>query len=152
MPKIIYYSRAFTWYLQNPRGTCHVSRNVSQSLLTLRSKKSKNRSYLVWQSIGSSCRPSQLSENICHPSGGIFYIDWGRWGSVYSLMFWGLTLLFRVNHFSSPLTNFCQSLNWMGMMVLHMANLLWQSLGSWVTPFPGLPLTSLSSFVVIRVW
>ena len=82
VPKNIYYSRAFTWYLQNPCGTWHVSRNVSQSLSTSRSKKSKNRNYLVWQSIGSSCRPSQLSENICHPSRGIFYIDWSRWGSV----------------------------------------------------------------------
>ena len=40
--------------------TWHVScvqkpRNMSQSLPTLRSKESKNRNYLVWQSIGSSC-------------------------------------------------------------------------------------------------
>ena len=50
VPKIIYYSRAFTWYLQNPRGMCHVSRNVSQSLSTFWSKISKNQSYLVWRS------------------------------------------------------------------------------------------------------
>merc|ERR1711940_502509 len=82
MPKNIYYSRAITWYLQNPRGTCHVSRNVSQSLSTSRSKKSKNRTYLIQPSIRSSCRPSQLSKNICHPYGGIFYIDRGRGGCV----------------------------------------------------------------------
>ena len=39
MPTIIYYSRALTWYLQNPRGTCHVSRNVSQRLTNFKVQK-----------------------------------------------------------------------------------------------------------------
>ncbi len=54
---------------------------------TLRSKKSKNRNYLIQPSIRSSCVPSQLSKNIRHPYGGIFYNDWGHGGSVDWLKF-----------------------------------------------------------------
>ena len=63
-------------------ATCHVPENVSQSFSTLTWNNSKNRNYLIWWSMRSSCRHSQASENICHCSGGIFYIDWAPWGSV----------------------------------------------------------------------
>ena len=82
MPKIIYYSRAFTWYLQNPRGTCHVSRNVSQSLSTLRSKKSKRWTYLNKQPMWSSSGMSQDYKKVWHFYAEFFQIDWSRWGSV----------------------------------------------------------------------
>ena len=84
---------------------------------TLRSKKSKNRNYLVWQSIGSSCMPSQLSENIWHPYGGIFYNDWGHGGCVICSTYVTIKnikntkfdLLFQIflinqNHFKSEMT------------------------------------------------
>ena len=48
MLKIIYSSRPITWWSRNPRGTCHVSKNVSWSWTTLKSKKSKNRTCLIW--------------------------------------------------------------------------------------------------------
>ena len=41
MPNIIYYSRPIHRCPQSTRGTCHVSTNVSWSLSTLKSKKSK---------------------------------------------------------------------------------------------------------------
>ena len=53
MPKIIYYSRPITWCSQNTRGTCHVSINVSWSLSTLESKKSKNRTCSIWRHIST---------------------------------------------------------------------------------------------------
>ena len=48
MPNIIYYSRPIHRCPQNTHGTCHVSTNVSWSWLTLKSKKSKNRTCLIW--------------------------------------------------------------------------------------------------------
>ncbi len=83
--KIIYYSRAFTWYLQNPRGMCHVSRNVSQSLSTLRSKKSKRWTYLNKQPMWSSSGMSQDYKKVWHFYAEFFQIDWSRWGSVLNV-------------------------------------------------------------------
>ena len=64
MPKIIYYSRAFTWYLQNPRDTCHVSRNVSQRLSTLKVQKvQKPELFDLTENCFCSCDARGL---ICH--------------------------------------------------------------------------------------
>ena len=61
----------------------------------------RNRKYLIWDSMGSSCIPSQPSEN-CHFSGGIaFYIAW----TLCTSSFWQVFIA-RANMASSWLDGF----------------------------------------------